>query len=181
MNLEFSIDKKTGAAIAACVVLASVLLVLAGYLLGAGSGAPATSAASPASSIPSAPSADKSGPTPTHPATSASAASAQTATNDAGAASLGASPADASQPAAPPEYCLQFGSFRDKKNAQALVKTLKKAGVTVTVVVFADTNGQPWYVVRSGSYAVMDEAAQSAASLRAQQNISVLVRRTGVL
>ena len=61
------------------------------------------------------------------------------------------------------------------------MKTLKKAGVTATVVVFADTNGQPWYVVRSGSYAVMDEAAQSAASLRAQQNISVLVRRTGVL
>ncbi len=179
MNLEFSIDKKTGAAIAACVVLASVLLVLAGYLLGAGSGAPASSAALPAVSIPGAPPAAKSASSPTHPAATASAASAQTALS--GASSSDTSQTGASQPAAPPQYCLQFGSFRDKKNAQALVKTLKKAGVTATVVVFADTNGQPWYVVRSGSYAAIDEASQSAASLRAQQNISVLVRRTGVL
>ena len=71
MNLEFSIDKKTGAAIAACVVLASVLLVLAGYLLGAGSGAPASSAALPAVSIPGAPPAAKSASSPTHPADTA--------------------------------------------------------------------------------------------------------------
>ncbi len=170
MNLEFSIDKKTGAAIAACVVLASVLLVLAGFLLGAGTAArtPLPTATAPASAaLPSA-----------QPQAASAAASASQRESLASAAPQ---PSTQPQPSAPPEYCLQFGSFRDKKNAQALVKTLKKAGVTATVVVFADTSGQPWYVVRSGSYAVMDEAAQSAASLRAQQKISVLVRRVGVL
>ena len=170
MNLEFSIDKKTGAAIAACVVLASVLLVLAGYLLGAGSGArtplPTTAVAASAAQ-PSAP--------------SLAAGAAASAPQSDSTASAAAQPSTQPQPSAPPEYCLQFGSFRDKKNAQTLVKTLKKSGVTATVVVFADTNGQPWYVVRSGSYAAIDAAAQSAASLRAQQKISVLVRRAGVL
>jgi septal ring-binding cell division protein DamX len=177
MNLEFSIDKKTGAAIAACVVLASVLLVLAGYLLGASSALPA----SVASAVPAVTPAQKAQPRPgANPANAApSAAGAADAASDADAAP--AQTAAAGQPPAPSHYCLQFGSFRDKKNAQTLVKTLKKTGVTATVVVFSGANGQPWYVVRSGDFDSIDAASASAASMRSSQNLAVLVRRTGRL
>jgi len=167
MNYEFSLDKKTGLLVIGCCVLASILLLTAGFLIGISTTTARSVTAAPQSLAPA----------PTQP--SAVDTSHSTPAGN-GAAGSPSAPA-AALPAAAPTFCIQFGSFLVKKNADALVKQLKKSGVVATTSPFEDDAARTWYVVRSGSYSSMDDAAQAAQDLRKQLGLSALVRRTGIL
>ncbi len=78
-------------------------------------------------------------------------------------------------------YCLQYGSFQEKKNAESAIKELKKNGIAAKIFVFVDSNSATWYAVRSGSYPSIDKAAESASKIAKKTNMSVLVRRSDAI
>lgn len=167
MNYEFSLDKKTGLLVVGCCVLAAILLLTAGFLIGISTpsgrhvAATSQSLATPATQL----------------SATNTAQPAQPESNSANAQPAAAT----AMPAAAPTFCIQFGSFLNQANAGALVKQLKKAGITATLSPFEDDAAKTWYVVRSGSYSSMDDAAQAAQGLRKQLGLSALVRRSGIL
>ena len=163
MNYEFSLDKKTGLLILGCCVLAAILLLAAGFLIGINSVEHSVAATLP--------------PPKSQPNPKAAAAAGQTPAQTAPEPGTQA----AAMAATAPTYCVQFGSFLNKANAGALVKQLKKAGIPAAVSAYTDVNAKTWYVVRSGSYGSLEEAAGAARDLRKQSGLSALVRNAGVL
>lgn len=80
------------------------------------------------------------------------------------------------QPAAPTpskggRFLAQFGSYADRKNAEALVRDLAKAGVPAEIETLS-SGGRPLHRVRSHPYATRTEA--DAARLGAQRQIAGL-------
>ena len=56
-------------------------------------------------------------------------------------------------------FSLQFGAFRDQPNAAVLVKQLTTPPLSITAMVTTELrDGQLFYLVRSGSYATLEEA-----------------------
>jgi len=78
-------------------------------------------------------------------------------------------------------YCLQYGIFQDKMQADQLLKDLSTKGVTASEATKEDQYKQSWIVIRSGDYATFEEASQSADILRPKLNQPVLVRPSASL
>jgi len=166
MNYEFSFDKRTAFIVLGCLFLSGALLVFAGFLVGAGSqNAADTKSALARNAVTSTVSSVQKNITPQDSASSKISSNSPTLQVATG----------------PRNFCLQYGSFQDKKNAGGLIKTLKKDGITAKVSVFVDENAKTWYVVRSGSYSSIDAAAKSASAIKKKISVSVLVRRSDTI
>ena len=177
MTYDFSFDKKSALGTLACLVAASLLLLFAGYLLGRDS---SRNFSVPPDAKTLGNSAKKArSPTIGEPLQqSASATQAAAAPPSSSATTDGT---DTEVPAknttkASEGYTLQFGAFREKGNAEALVKSLKEQGIKATIFSASDLSGQNWFAVRSGSYASPEEASQAAVELRKTAQTTLFVR-----
>jgi cell division protein FtsN len=79
------------------------------------------------------------------------------------------------------QYCLQFGSFQEKSQADRQLNDLAAKGITAMEESREDSYQQNWFVVRMGAFQNFDEASQAADGLRSKLNQPVLVRPTDSL
>lgn len=79
-----------------------------------------------------------------------------------------------------PKYCLQFGAFQDKANADAKVKNLNESGITAEVLSTHDFAGRSWFAVRTGSYDGLIAATNAAHALSERTGDYVIVRYSGL-
>jgi len=199
MTYDFHFDKKSITLLAGCCLVFAALLVSAGFLLGRRSASHAVPvnaaekiAAIKASTVGPKPPAiqpiaipsstatqsDSAKPTPTPASNQGSSAPSATGPSD----SASAAPPAGELPAIhdrKPKYCLQFGAFQDKANADAKVKTLKEAGITAMVFPTQDSGGHSWFAVRAGSYDGLAAATDAARAVSDQTGNYVIIRRSG--
>lgn len=69
-------------------------------------------------------------------------------------------------------FVVQFGSYAERANADALIRDLAKAGVQANIETLSGTSGRSLYRVRSSGYATRTEA--DSARLSAQRQIAGL-------
>lgn len=166
MPYEFSFDKRSALIVSGCLLLSGALLVFAGFLVGVGSqSAAGTKSSLPVTAVQTSVSSVQKSSTLQHPVSSEKLEN-----------SIPSSVSASSR-----NFCLQYGSFQEKKNAESLIKTLKKDGIAASASVFVDENAKNWYVVRSGNYSSVDAAAKSASEIKKKTNMSVLVRRSDAI
>ena len=71
-------------------------------------------------------------------------------------------------------YSLQFGAFRDKSNAAALVRELQSAA-KAGIVAEQGATGAPLFYVRAGAFQTRAEALEAVKSLRGSAGIVTFV------
>jgi cell division septation protein DedD len=188
MNYDLSFDRKTAALLAICTAAAAVLLVVAGFLLGV-----QHQRAAITSSVGSAktPAAEKQQPSvPTTPTLVATPTPSPVEPPEVPGDSSNVQSDPISMPASksrsaeiPPVkgYILQFGAFREKANAESIIKQLKEQKVNADIFPRKDSAGTTWYTVRFGNYPTLSAASSAAASLRAATQQSILIRPSDTL
>ncbi len=166
MSYEFSFDKRTALIVFGCLFLSGALLVFAGFLVGAGSQSAADTKSALARNV---------------VASNVIGVQKNSTQQDSVSSENSGNPQTLQVAPGPRNFCLQYGSFQDKKNAESLIKTLKKNGISATVFVFVDEDAKTWYAVRSGIYSSIDAAAKSASEIKKKTSMSVLVRRSDTI
>lgn len=185
MSYDLSFDRKAAILLAACTVATIILLVVAGFLLGA----QYRHVPHPSGEVKA-----KAAPSPATPKTPLPAATAAPPVA-APPPSTAATPNNASNPQAeplttpsdtpkslPPEtpttagYSLQFGAFREESNANIMIKQLKEKSVKAMIAPRTDAAGNTWYTVRFGNYPTLSAASAAAVPLRISTQHSILVR-----
>jgi cell division protein FtsN len=139
--------------------------------LRAAAAAPAAPGAAPANATPQASAA----PSPA-PAAPAPAAPDPVAVIPPAAGAVAAIPDPVKQP-----FMVQFGAFRDLKQAKALQEDLQKKGCTAAIYNLLDADRFTWHVVRFGGYQDMNSASQAASELTKRLEIQALVKRSDSL
>jgi cell division protein FtsN len=188
MSYDLSFSRKSGTLLGVCAVVIAALLVAAGFLLGIRYGLQSprnealpfpvdTSSSSPAPKQGDPMAQAKAFSQPVVPVPSASSPGAVSKVDSVPASAPSHTPIPTS-PAKPPNtaFVLQFGAFREKANADALLKELKDEGVPATIFTAKDQAGRNWYAVRSGAYATMTEASAAVRALSGNTRQSILVR-----
>lgn len=173
MSYEFSFNKQTGSIMLGCIFVAGALLLFAGFLVGRESQNGARNQAIPAVNA------------PVMARNAGAKRNTEITRNTSSESSVPQSESDRMQTtpdvSGQHSYCLQYGSFQKKKNAENTIKGLKKNGIVAKIFVFVDSNSATWYAVRSGSYPSIDQAAESASKIAKETNMSVLVRRSDAI
>ncbi len=185
----FTLDKKSVLLLAGCLVAAAILLFVAGFLLGIGQGESVISKVQRGLKVQDQPVSDKtfasgkSGIEANHAQQVRAKKSTSNAQKISPAAVSGEVRHETNLAATNVRgshfYCLQFGLFQRKKNADIWVQRLKHKKVVAREIVFRDATGHTLYGVRSGRYVSVDAASAEAAMLRRKLKINSHVRRVG--
>jgi cell division protein FtsN len=203
MTYDFSFDKKSATLLAGCGLVFAALLVSAGFLLGVqhANRVPPVNATRQIAAI-KLPTTPELKPPSTHVSAIPLAAAQPDPGKSAPAAASNSESASPSVPVAAgapdstnaaltprgphavhdrkPKYCLQFGTFQDKANADTKVKSLKEAGITAEVLSTHDFAGRSWFAVRTGSYDGLIAATNAAHAMSDRTGDYVIVRYSGL-
>jgi cell division septation protein DedD len=115
------------------------------------------------------------------PTPAAAAAPAVPPPASAGAAPAGASAAPADPNPADQPYVLQFGAFREQKQAKQLQDDLTKKGLATVILNMVDEDLRTWHMVRFGGFKDIDSASKAASDASKKADLQAFVRRSDSL
>jgi len=74
---------------------------------------------------------------------------------------------------------LQSGAFISRPNADKMKTKLIESGIDAGILIVKDSKGRDWYLVRSGSYASLDEAKKAVVVLKEKTGLEPVIRPAG--